>query len=271
MMKSAQEIEPVLPESLKGLLKFDQREIDNPDHYSHARLNYIDRLHKMIEVITRRFPIPQGVTVADIGCCQGNLSILLAEWGYNVTAVDINPDYLKYAQYKMERGTVKWLQGNFDTLTMNDRFDCIVLGELIEHCAYPEDFIEKAFRHLKPSGILLVTTPNASMFKNSLPTFKKLFRREDRKYLEERQFGPDGDDHLFLFTLSEIKFVLPSGSRLKEKGYLGGTVLINRRTTRFLRWLPSSLAEKLERIIAVIPILNKYTCHGIFAILTPGS
>jgi len=266
-MRSAQSIEPLLPEQLKTLLEFDKREIDNPDPCSHARLNYVDRLHKMMDVLVRRFPQPQGVRIADIGCCQGNLSILLAEQGFDVTGVDINPDYLKYAQYKVECGSVTWIQGNFDQLALQDRFDCIILGELIEHCAYPEDFIGKALRHLKPGGLLLVTTPNAHMFRNNLPTFRSLASREARKHLEDRQFGPDGEDHLFLFTLSELNLILPPNARLEEKGYLGGTVLINRRTDRFLRWMPGRWAEKLERMIAKTPLLNKYTCHGIYAVI----
>ncbi len=265
-MKTAQNIEPTLPKHLRHLLTFDLREIDNPNPHHHARLNYLDRLRKILNAITSRFPTPAQTTVADIGCGQGNVSLLLAEQGYQVTAVDISPAYLEYAQGKQETGSVRWVQGNFDQLDLHAGFDVIVLGELIEHCAYPEDFIQQAMRYLNPGGVLLVTTPNASMFRNHLPTFGQLHRREDRAHLEACQFGPDGEDHLFLFTLSDLRLIMPPGLRLEVCGYLGGTVLINRWTTWLLRWLPARWAERLERFVALAPILNRLTCHGIYAV-----
>jgi 2-polyprenyl-3-methyl-5-hydroxy-6-metoxy-1,4-benzoquinol methylase len=266
-MKTVQQIENALPDKLRKLAAFDKREIDNPDLYAHARLNYLDRWYKLLEILKRKYPQAAGICVADIGCGQGNLSLALAELGFKVTAVDIDPDYLEYARLKQERGDVQWVRGNFDELDLNSGFDIIILGELIEHCAYPEDFVQKALRYLKPSGILLITTPNASMFRNTLPTFGKLRAREARKFLEERQFGPDGCDHLFLFKLSEIKYILPSTTRLEETGYLGGTVLINRHTEFLLRWLPVRWAEKVERLVAATPLLNRLTCHGIYAVI----
>ncbi|MCD4813055.1 methyltransferase domain-containing protein [bacterium] len=266
-MKTVQQLKQALPEQFDRMIKFDKREIDNPDVYHHARLNYLDRLYKTLAVFRARFSKPEEILVADIGCAQGNLSLLLAEAGFRVTALDIDPDYLAYAEKKYEKGNIQWVQGSFDKQDLPGFYDVVVLGEIIEHCAYPEDFIEKALAFLKPGGILWVTTPNALMFRNHLPTFGQLQRREDRKFLEEKQFGPDGEDHLFLFTLSDLKLILPKGVVLKKAGYLGGTVLINRRTTFFLRVLPKSWLLGLERLVANVPVLNRLTCHGLYAVL----
>jgi 2-polyprenyl-3-methyl-5-hydroxy-6-metoxy-1,4-benzoquinol methylase len=265
-MKRVQQIEENLPEKFKRIIEHDKLEIDNPIPYHHGRLNYIDRLDKIISVLRRKFPDPENVRMADIGCAQGNLSLLMAEKGYDVTAIDINPVFLEYAKLKQEKGKIKWVLGNFDSLRMEGLFDIIMLGEIVEHCAYPEDFMEKAAGYLKPGGILLVTTPNARMFMNNLPTFGSLRRREDRKFLEERQFGPDGEDHLFLFTLPDLKLIQPKELKLEESGYIGGTVLINKRTIFMLSILPKGWPEALERIIARIPLLNKFTSHEIYAV-----
>ncbi len=266
-MKSIQQIEKTSqPEKFVRLSEIDKREIDNPVAYHHGRLNYVDRLNKIISVLGRKFPNPAAVRMADIGCCQANLSLLMAEKGFDVTAIDINPDFLEYAALKKENGKIKFVQGNFDSLKMEGLFDIIMLGEIVEHCAYPEDFTKKAAEYLKPGGVLFVTTPNADMFMNDLPTFGKLKNREDRKFLEERQFGPDGEDHLFLFTLDDLKLIVPDGISLEESGYLGGTVLINKRTIFMLSILPKGWPEALERLIANIPFLNRLTCHGIYAV-----
>lgn len=265
-MKRVQQIEANLPEKFRRIIEHDKLEIDNPVLYHHGRLNYVDRLNKIISVLQSKFPVPENVRMADIGCAQGNLSILMAEKGYDVTAVEINPVFMDYARLKQESGKIKWVLGNFDLLSMEGFFDIIMLGEIIEHCAYPEDFMKKAAAYLKPGGMLFVTTPNADIFLNNLPTFGSLRRREDRIFLEERQFGPDGEDHLFLFTLSDLKLIQPKELKLEESGYIGGTVLINKRTIFMLSILPKGWSEVLERIIARIPLLNKFTCHEVYAV-----
>ena len=265
-MKSVQQIEAFLSEKFRKLIEADKREIDNSILFHHGRLNYVDRLNKMTEVLLKKYGGILGVRVADVGCCQANLSMLLAEKGFDVTAIDINPDFLEYAKMKYEKGNIKWVRGNFDSLKMEGLFDVIILGEIIEHCAYPEDFLKKASEYLKDGGMLLVTTPNAKMFMNNLPTFGSLRKREDRTFLEKRQFGPDGEDHLFLFTLSDLKLIIPKGIKLEESGFLGGTVLINKRTYPLLKILPKGWPEKLERLIAGIPLLNYFICHGIYAV-----
>ena len=266
-MKTAQQLKESLPERLRNILEFDLREIDNPDPRHHARLNYLDRLNKILSIFERRFPRPAGKTVADIGCGQGNLSLLLAERGFDVTAVDIGQDFLDYASLKQEGGSVRWLKGGFDEAGLEKgRFDAVMLGEIIEHCAYPEDLIAKALGYLKTGGWLVLTTPNAEMFRNHLPTFGQLRRREDRKFLESRQFGPDGADHLFLFTRSDLRLLLPPQAVLEETGYLGGSVLLNRWTTFLLRPFPAGLGPALERLAAVLPWVNRRFSHGLYAV-----
>src|SRR5215469_7747818 len=46
------------------------------------------------------------------------------------------------------------------TVDLADRFDVIVAGELIEHVDNPGGLIANLARHLKPDGMLVITTPN---------------------------------------------------------------------------------------------------------------
>ena len=68
-------------------------------------------------------------------------------------------------------------------------------------------------------------------------------------------------------TQADVKLILSKGAELKESGFLGGTVLINRRTTFVLRLLPKSWLLVIERLIVSIPIINRLTCHGLYAVL----
>jgi len=93
------------------------------------------------------------------------------------------------------------------------------VGELIEHCAYPEKIIEKILEHIRPGGLLILTTPNGARarIKAKLPTFKEVLIREQREIFEERQFGPNGRHHLFSFNLEEIKYIVPRNAKLVKK------------------------------------------------------
>lgn len=50
--------------------------------------------------------------------------------------------------------------GNAETFDLGETFDVIVAGELIEHLSNPGMFLERVRRHLRPGGVLALTTPN---------------------------------------------------------------------------------------------------------------
>ncbi|RMD67368.1 methyltransferase domain-containing protein, partial [Candidatus Parcubacteria bacterium] len=45
------------------------------------------------------------------------------------------------------------------TFSLNERFDTIVSGELIEHLSNPGQFLARAQEHIKPNGRVVLTTP----------------------------------------------------------------------------------------------------------------
>lgn len=49
---------------------------------------------------------------------------------------------------------------NVEKMELNEKFDCIVAGELIEHLSNPGLFLERVKAHLENDGIVIITTPN---------------------------------------------------------------------------------------------------------------
>lgn len=88
----------------------------------------------------------------DVGCAYGFVVELLKELGYEAYGVDIS----KFAVAK-ERGAIL---GDAENLPFKrSSFDLITCFETIEHLRNPELFLEECHRILKPSGVLIVSTP----------------------------------------------------------------------------------------------------------------
>ncbi len=264
-MKNSFELAKTLSGRFSILLEADQREIDNPDPHQPACRNYMDRIEKVVDLVQGR--LREGGTVAEIGCAQGNMSLLLAERGYKVRAIDLNPEFLNYSRLKYEKGEMEWVHSNLQDLEADVRFDAIILAEIIEHCAWPEKVIQGALDRLHPGGFLVVTTPNAEKVGEHLPTFSRFNGEEKRRELEKMQFGPTGEDHLFLFTMKEMTGLVPQGAGLVEQGYLGGSLAFNSITHRFFRFLPVKTYKGLIRSLAVIPVFNRFSFHNIYMVL----
>lgn len=108
-----------------------------------------------------------GKKVLDVGCSQGVGPILLGRMGYEVLGIDVNPEAIAFAKAELEkesddvRRRVQFECGDFNRFKKDEwsQVDAIVMGEVLEHLVRPADFINKAFRLLKPSGKLIVTVP----------------------------------------------------------------------------------------------------------------
>ena len=65
------------------LRRCDEREIDNPDPDDPRRFRYLERMHEVLRLARAVAP---PARVAEIGCAQGNVSLLLAEDDYLANA-----------------------------------------------------------------------------------------------------------------------------------------------------------------------------------------
>jgi len=267
-MKNSHFLLPHLDDTMRPICAYDTREIDNPRPHHWVSLSYRARIDTVLGIIKRRVPSDGAVRIGDFACAQGNVALMLAEAGYRVVALDMRLDFLRYSRLKYERGAAAWIVANLDRPCFKPgTFDAVILGELIEHCAHPERIVGAIAGLLRPGGLIVVTTPNGSRLHAGLPLYGSVRDGEGREDLERRQYGPEGEDHLCLFTRDEIRHIVPEGFRLVESGYTGGTVLTNRFTFAPLRLIPVPIVRRLIRWGARIPLLNRMTYNNIYAVL----
>ncbi|MBQ6008757.1 MAG: methyltransferase domain-containing protein [Kiritimatiellae bacterium] len=106
-----------------------------------------------------------GVKVLDVGCSQGTLARLLATSGKSVLGVDVSDDAISYAESKLpemdasSRQRLRFVSANFLDVTTEERFDTVVMGEVLEHLLDPVAFVKKAWECLSDGGTCVITVP----------------------------------------------------------------------------------------------------------------
>lgn len=102
-----------------------------------------------------------GKTALDVGCGAGLLCEPLARMGAAVTGVDAAPENVEAAKAHaaMSGLTIDYRAGELSEQGLG-KFDVVTSMEVIEHVTDPAAFIAELARHLKPDGLLLLSTPN---------------------------------------------------------------------------------------------------------------
>ncbi len=107
-----------------------------------------------------RYPL-LGKTVLDVGCGAGLLCEPLARLGGAVTGVDAAPENAAAAKaHAVISGLdIEYRSGELSAQGLG-MFDMVTSMEVIEHVTDPAAFIAELVSHLKPDGLLILSTPN---------------------------------------------------------------------------------------------------------------
>lgn len=147
--------------------------------------------------------------VLDLGCGTGSILIPLAKQGVNVTGVDISKYCIKkLREYCKEEGISATLMvSNEKSVPIkNEKFDIVLLIDVLEHADNPQGVISEMKRVLKKNGKVFVTVPWKY---HPLVQFKFL-----RKLLSGRQNIDEALDKPF--TISMLKKLFHEFKLLKN-------------------------------------------------------
>lgn len=144
---------------------------------------YKYKLHKIdidrYETISKE--IKPNSFVLDIGCRDGELSSFLPK-GCRYVAVDISASRVKRLK------SMKFDVHCFDICNklpkqLENKFDYVVIGELLEHLPNPFNALLNIRKSLKTNGILLGTTPNPYSLDRMIRIFFGINRTSDHVLL----------------------------------------------------------------------------------------
>src|SRR5438045_5577543 len=146
------------PQSWKESYFYDQSEIYGEiSHHGYAYA-YENRRRKTLQLLTE--VLSPGARILDIAAAQGNFSLALAELGFDVTWNDLRPELADYVRLKYECGQLRFAPGNAFELHFPSLFDAVLITEIIEHVAHPDDFLANAAALGRPGGYIAMTPRN---------------------------------------------------------------------------------------------------------------
>lgn len=189
------------------------------DYYAsspvHRRL-YFSKVYGRSILKRSRLPLSKPLRVLDFGCGRGDLwahiSIVARRWSY--TGLDFSAESVDELRSVAARAT------GFDgavhvtelpSSLVNASFDAILLIEVVEHLSdeHLRGTIAEAFRLLKPSGRLVISTPH----------------REDLR--EEEQLCPECGvkfhrwQHVRTWTRDSLKYAIEEHGLLHASTWVG--------------------------------------------------
>lgn len=176
----------------------------------------------------------------DIGSGYGFYSATALSLGYSVVAV--NPSIWENDVYEQMNG-FRPIQSLFEDLDFgNERFETIIMSQVLEHVQQPFQMLEKARKLLSQGGIITIAVPNIESFR-----VKMLGYKDDACF-----WVPE---HLNYFSKLGLRYLLESvGFRIL--GYTSvSRISYTSISNKFsLRGWASTVANKLVRVGQVLPL-----------------
>lgn len=161
----------------------------------------------------RYLPKNRDAAILDLGCGAGHFLHFLRSEGYtNVSGVDVSPQQVDFCREKGFKN-VTHADGREYLNSHPETFDAVIANDIVEHLPKSDviEFLKSAYSSLKPSGLLVLKTPNMG---NPAALYSRYFDfTHETGYTEKSIY-----QILFLAGFTEISVhpVVPSARTLRR-------------------------------------------------------
>jgi glycosyltransferase involved in cell wall biosynthesis len=165
------------------------------------------------EMIIQKLPI-ESDRILDAGFGSGTLFDSLLEKGKQIYGLDIGNDFVRFV-HDTFGNNVDLLHSDVGNIPFLDEvMDCVICSEVLEHVQKPADVIKEFYRVLRPSGTVLITTPNISL---RWAITEAVWTRVRREIIETEHVA---------FTRRRLRYyLLKSGFRVfEDRVFMGGNL-----------------------------------------------
>lgn len=181
--------------------------------------------------------VPSDTRILDIGCVQHTAENASNEdWVhrelYDIGDEVVGLDYEATEVRKLQERGYNIIHGDAESFDLEETFDVVVAGELIEHLSNVGNFLDCVHDHLEEDGEFILTTPNPWAFHRFKQAgFGEIFANEEhtcwfdertlRQVLTRHQFDVDSIEYIKASTPGITSLLYRFGFPL-----LGGTSLL---------------------------------------------
>jgi cyclopropane fatty-acyl-phospholipid synthase-like methyltransferase len=167
-------------------------------NYKGLTIHALPQVHEHIAGILKA-NLPLGASVLDLASGSGAMCLRLKDMGMRPTGTDLVCENFRLHS-----------QVDFFTANLNEelpthlhqKFDCVVATELIEHLENPRHLLRQCFSLLRPSGMLVLSTPNTE----SSISMAQFIRSGDFRWFAPAQYNNDG--HITPILLPVLRHAL---------------------------------------------------------------
>lgn len=181
---------------------------DHKSYYNsfYRELAKIDERHNSVAKILNFLPdLPANAKVLDIGCGFGSISHGLVELGYDVYGMEINSEALAVLKNKGINPIDHDITRPF---TLKERFDLVLLLDVLEHVFDPLALLKEAMNVLHINGCIIISVP---LYFDLLDRLRILFTGNIISY-DNHCYGPElyrkfrsySYDHIRFFSNEDI-------------------------------------------------------------------
>ena len=151
------------------------------------------------------------------------------------------PEFASEAKKYCEKIIVGNIENEETILKIKDRYDVIVLGDIIEHLFDPWKLLTKLKNFLEDDGYMVLSMPNIAHWSVRWNLFKGIFEYHDKGILDRT--------HLRFFTLKTAKRLIKQASLTYDYfGFKYDVPFLRRRPFRYLKLNNPRIAHAITKL-----------------------
>jgi len=180
--------------------------------------------------------MPKSGLVLDFGCGDGTVAKGVLVKARKVIAIDISEQAIEVAKRFNSHSNIEYFQVAIEDFTWRDKFDTVLMFEIIEHLFDPQSVFHKVADLLKEEGTLVLSTPNFMRLNRRI---KQLYGIRQIRKIMGKDLSRIGCDHLREYTYKEVKDILDKAGFevLRYEGIILWTNTIGGDLLRSVNWI----------------------------------
>tara|TARA_Y100001970_G_C14142653_1_gene808073 strand:+ start:40 stop:768 length:729 start_codon:yes stop_codon:yes gene_type:complete len=133
--------------------------------FNPTRIKYIkEKIINYFNIKNNNLPLKK-IKILDVGCGGGLISVPMKRLGANVVGIDASLKNIKVAKTYSKKNNlnIKYICSSPEKLKIKDKFDVILMLEIVEHVDDVEIFIRESSKFLKKNGLIFLATLNKTL------------------------------------------------------------------------------------------------------------